>query len=40
MAYEKPGALAARHGAKEPAEILKKMPVVLHAVTSEAATSP
>lgn len=40
MTYENPGAMAARHGVKEPAEILKKMAGVLDAVTSEAATSP
>lgn len=38
ITYESPGAMAARHGVKEPSEILKKMSVVLHAVTSEAAT--
>lgn len=37
LTYEKPDEMAERHGAKEPAEILKKMAGVLDAVTNEAA---
>jgi uncharacterized protein (DUF302 family) len=37
LTYENPGAMASRHGVKEPAEILNKMAGVLDAVTTEAA---